>query len=342
MKNSEIKKPLVQSGAVLLSVFLLIGFVAGSNAQSFFGGIASIFKGVFFSILFAVALALGLVVSVAVLIAIFLGAVFLYSPETSKNIFTNLKSKLAELYCELRSCNTKETISESGFSDEADISPEVSLDPRPVESAAIPSSELNTLKSEITTDIATQSKQIQELSDAHSAAVDSINSLRNSFADLPLSELSEKTTTLESDQVSLSDNLSEVKEKLSAVENMLTNHQELLQKNGESLSAAEKKLGDVETKLSEIQLQADSKSEPTEQAEPISDKEGDEFRIFTYFEKEEDKQQVKDTVQKAISDDLTYSEIDEYLSTHLPTEIDEVLKGHPSLTKDYIRECRKK
>ncbi len=62
--------------------------------------------------------------------------------------------------------------------------------------------------------------------------------------------------------------------------------------------------------------------------------------IFSYIEAEEDKLLVAKQVELAISRDMTYAQIDDFLSETLPEKLDTVMKDHPSLTKDYIRSLR--
>jgi hypothetical protein len=42
-------------------------------------------------------------------------------------------------------------------------------------------------------------------------------------------------------------------------------------------------------------------------------------------------------VEEAVSQELTYAKIDEYLTENLSPELDQIIKDHPSLTKTYIR-----
>lgn len=62
--------------------------------------------------------------------------------------------------------------------------------------------------------------------------------------------------------------------------------------------------------------------------------------IFSYIEKDEDQALFIKTVEDAIAQDLTYAQIDDYLSTRLPVELDKIIKDHPSLTRNYIKNLR--
>lgn len=66
-----------------------------------------------------------------------------------------------------------------------------------------------------------------------------------------------------------------------------------------------------------------------------------EAGIFSYFEADEDKELFVDTIEKAIKQEMTYAQIDIFLTEELPEGVDEVVKEHPSLTKNYIRNLRR-
>jgi len=63
--------------------------------------------------------------------------------------------------------------------------------------------------------------------------------------------------------------------------------------------------------------------------------------IFTYIEKDVDQSLFMQKVEEALSRELTYAQIDEFLTSNLPPELDKIIKDHPSLTKNYIRDLRK-
>ena len=92
MENSEFRKPLIQSIAILGAVFILFAFISSSAT----GGAMAIFSGIGNLILFIIGLAIALPFSIAVIIAIFLGAVALYSRETSAQMYSELKKNFSE------------------------------------------------------------------------------------------------------------------------------------------------------------------------------------------------------------------------------------------------------
>ena len=63
--------------------------------------------------------------------------------------------------------------------------------------------------------------------------------------------------------------------------------------------------------------------------------------IFSYLETEDDKKLLIKQVEAAIAEEMTYAQIDDFLSETLPENLDTIIKDHPALTKDYIRSLRK-
>lgn len=63
--------------------------------------------------------------------------------------------------------------------------------------------------------------------------------------------------------------------------------------------------------------------------------------IFTYIDKEKDQTLFIEKVQESLNQEMTYAQIDEYLTNTLPSELDKIIKEHPALTKNYIRNLRR-
>lgn len=63
--------------------------------------------------------------------------------------------------------------------------------------------------------------------------------------------------------------------------------------------------------------------------------------IFTYIEKQDDQSLFIEKVHEALAQEMTYAQIDQYLTSSLPQELDKIIKDHPALTKNYIRNLRR-
>ncbi len=66
-----------------------------------------------------------------------------------------------------------------------------------------------------------------------------------------------------------------------------------------------------------------------------------DHRLFFYIEKDNDKTAVANAIIEAVERQMTYGEIDAHLSASLPKALDSTIKEHPSLTRDFIRSCKK-
>jgi hypothetical protein len=62
--------------------------------------------------------------------------------------------------------------------------------------------------------------------------------------------------------------------------------------------------------------------------------------ILAYIDSDQDKDLFRNTVDEAINQEMTYTQIDDFLTSKLPASLDKVIKSHPSLTKAYIRNIR--
>lgn len=146
--------------------------------------------------------------------------------------------------------------------------------------------------------------------------------------------LLEKVKVLEEGCNSLRESELEIRAQLDSLSNRLAPAEDLdkIQVRLDQLASAHKETQvQIEQILSTITEPADDSTKDT----PLPD-----FGIFTYFEKKEDAVLFIEHVEKAIRQQLTYAQIDDFLTKELPSEVDSILKDHPSLTKQYIREIR--
>ncbi len=93
-----------------------------------------------------------------------------------------------------------------------------------------------------------------------------------------------------------------------------------------------------DTRLTEEPVAEEVVTEKTVTKEPSSDVQ--QGGIFSYIEKEADQQLFIETVEKALQQETTYAQIDKFLSKNLPKKLDQTLKAHPSLTRDFLRSKR--
>jgi hypothetical protein len=109
----------------------------------------------------------------------------------------------------------------------------------------------------------------------------------------------------------------------------LTGDNVLLQDTVDNLHAENSTLKEKVEVLMERLKTIESNSKPTQSS-----------GIFAYIGKEEEQSLFIQKIQEALSQDMTYAQIDEYLIDNLPPELLKTIKDHPALTKNYIRSLR--
>jgi chromosome segregation ATPase len=72
-----------------------------------------------------------------------------------------------------------------------------------------------------------------------------------------------------------------------------------------------------------------------------SSKQSSTSGIFSYFDRDEYQTMFIEKVEEALKQEMTYAQIDDYLSRILPPDLDKIIKDHPALTRNYIRSLRR-
>ena len=118
------------------------------------------------------------------------------------------------------------------------------------------------------------------------------------------------------------------------------------------MATLQDKLNSVEKKAEEaLQTAATRKATPAAKAAPkaapqktASQKKSteEEHRIFSYFDDPADKQKVADIVASTLKKDMSYKQVMDLVAKEIGGEKGAIITSHPSLSKDYIRQCRRK
>ncbi len=336
MKYHDMKKPLLQSALVVLAILVVIGFVAGSGADTFFGGIISIIKGVIYTILFAFALIIGLIFSVFLLIAIFLGGVSVYSPEKAKEMYANVRQRSTDLYLSWTCQSARpQKSAASSFGQKKTVHSDLSGEEKP-QFATVAS--LINLEQKISSELSGMKQTIVTLNAKNGSLDTSFATLQDSVSSLPGSEIIQRIDKLENQQEKLVAKLDESLQKFDKMPTNTAASEEENKRLFQELSTVQGEIAVVTKGLEELRAsfsQIDNSSEKL--AESSSE---EESRIFSYLEKDADKKQFAKYITEAIEKNMTYAEIDVFLSKSLPKKLYIIIKEHPSLTKEYIRECK--
>jgi chromosome segregation ATPase len=183
-------------------------------------------------------------------------------------------------------------------------------------------------------------EQIALLQNSSAVLQNKISTLtgENSALNSDMAALNEENSSLKTDIVALQKAVAqlqqsevEINAKLADLQNLADNQKNVdLGKQLEVLQAKQSTLG---SELAELGARLEVIETNFKQA-PTSG-------IFSYIESEEHRGLLATKVEEALAQDLTYAQIDEFLTRNLPSDLDEVIKAHPALTKNYIRNLRR-
>ncbi|WP_457575242.1 hypothetical protein [Desulfomarina sp.] len=310
MENNEFRKPLIQSAVIIGAIVVLIAMLSPSSGSATGGGGAiSVFSGIGNTILFVLGLSFALAFSIFILVAIFLGAVALNSPESAIQMYSDLKKNFSQnllIYKDRFSC----------CSSSSNIS--------------ISEEEYNTMIQEIS-QLRENNIQFEE---KIASLENDLRSLNQDFSSLSSENSTIKLKFEELEQAVQSLNSLE-RERESAIAT-LTEKIETRTDNG-----LKEQLVELSQFQKEVKKEISSFSERLDALEN-SLKQSPTAGIFSYIASREDQSQFAKAVEEAVSQDMTYSQIDDFLTEKLNPELDQIIKEHPALTKTYIRNKKRK
>lgn len=307
MNKNEFRGPLIQSAAVICGVLILFAIVASSGASSSGGGILAIIFGIGNLILFFIGMGIALLFSIGILIAIFLAAVAMVNPEQASQMYSDLKKNFTLNAIALnRQCCEHST---SGIS--------------------ITMEEYDWMKQEMAllqeNNMILQ-RNIKGLTGDNVLLKGSLDNLdgENSILKEKIEELSIVVEKLQISKNEIKDLVEKLNEKIQAGADLELKKQikKLEQLHADTHIEIENLIERLNT------LESGLKQTPTS-------------GIFAYIEKEEDQSLFVQKVEEALAQEMTYAQIDEYLTNNLSQELDKNIKDHPALTKNYIRNLRR-
>jgi chaperonin cofactor prefoldin len=321
MNKNDFKNPLIQSGAVLLLVFLLISIVAGSGSQGLLGSIGALISGLFSAILFVVALCIAIAFSIAVIIGIYVAAVSIYSTDKGRDLLEQLKYLLSALYAKVRgtaikykAASPKPAVPETESAQAAEASPAAQQPPRKISSGTAPT-ELSALEAKVDT----INSMLSDLTHYTSTNAEKIAALQGQMAASTHSGSPEgRLATAEQADGTISVELQELRERVETSSSAL---QQLEQQFSRELEGIKQELAALHDK--------------TSVPEVVSG-------ILSYIDAPEDRDLITEKAKEAIARGMTYSQIDEFFKASLSEEVYQELAAHPRLTKDFLRSIKKK
>lgn len=328
MNKNDLRNPLIQSGALLLLVFILISIVAGSGEKGFLGSIGAMISGLFSGILFIIALTIAIIFSIAVLIGLYLAAVSIYSADKARDLYGQLKDTLGTFYGKIpRRTKTPPAVAQAPATKPVASVAHPQDAPMQKAEAQLHKTEVKAMEQSVDTsaELLIQEQrceeleqQVTELQNKSQALEAQITSLQQNLDDLQNQEIPEKLNTLDSSAEDISGKLAA---QSSALENALNKLTDLDTHINDKLETVLKDIGDLQEKTAAPELVTG---------------------ILSYIDLPEDREVMTQKAEEAVSRGLTYAQIDEFFKKSLSSHIYKQLSEHPRLTKDFLRSIKKK
>lgn len=322
MNRNDFRNPLIQSGILLLIIFVFISIVANSPADGFFGSIFALFSGLIKGLLFVVALSIGLIFSIAILLGIFIMAVSFHSVEKAQTMFEQLKSALTAFYCKMRSCD-----------DSAAVEPQSSAVQPPTVEQKTP------LAAPEPAPLPNKAAVQKETDHGFNARVDALEE-QIGMVQSSLTSIKEQITSLQSPpdegHPAVLDQLTET---LSSLETTTAELTDSVQSQAAELASTVTRVSTLENSvapdLDALKQVIEELQKKTSVPEVVSG-------ILAYIDTQEEREALTEKAEEAVSRGMTYAQTDEFFKKSLPANVHKALADHPRLTKDFIRSIKKK
>ena len=343
MKPNVLRVPLVKSAIVLIVFSLLFYQTATTPDGSIWCSLGAIFVGALQAAQWLIGLSIGLVVCIAVLIAVFLGAAAMFNPASASRMFEALCSTLMDWFSpvlNLFKSNHEEQLAIALEDFGQELKKEIGADIQAGQN------ELHKGQTKLTTAVNKLSSRLTTLEEtavtlAASEQVDALDEEIRGTATI-VAELKGDVTALESKIAQAADtDIGDLPARIEALE-----QQEVEPAPAMDLSPLEEDIASLRSEFKAMQENDVSQpvAAPTtdsEQPEPTATEE-EEHRIFSYFDDPADKEKVAGTVASTLKKDMSYKQVMDLVAKELGGGAKgKIFTTHPSLSKDYIRQCRR-
>ncbi len=316
MNRNDFRNPLIQSGILLLVVFLFISIVANAPADGFIASIYALVSGLVRGLLFVIALSIGLIFSIAVLIGIFLLAVSFHSVDKARTMWEHLKTSLVTFYCRfserVRSAAKKPESSGSAKS----ASPSALKAGSSWEAPAVQQQD----RLQVEEKIATLEAQTNRLEVTVQSTAERLVTIQAGLEQERASagDTGDKFGALEAAAGELGSVVKLQEQKIASLQTDVTALAESIKAEVDSLS---REIAELHEKASVPEVVSG---------------------ILAYIDTQEERETLTEKAEEAVSRGMTYAQTDEFFKKSLPANVHKALSEHPRLTKDFIRSVKKK
>lgn len=350
MKQNSLRTPLINSAVILVVFSLLVYFTVSSSGGTLWSSIGAIIVLIFRTAQWAIGLALGLLVCLAVLIGIFLGAVSLVNGASASRMYEGLRQTILYWLEPIVSFfkSDKDAALQAGIDEMANT---LRLDfTRMVRESQ---QKMTSVNGDLETKIGTLGSRLREIEEiaAHTASLEQLEAVN-----VEVSSASEALAANASMVKGLQDNVNKVVQQVGAIdaEQLLGDIPARIQTLEEQGVPEPVDLNPLQSQITALQeeiehLKAElkeAKETPVaatvaEEAGEETEQEANKHRLFSYFEEKEDQDKIAALVAETLKKDMTYAQITKYLIKEMGSERGKILEEHPSLVKDFIRQCRR-
>ena len=371
MKSNVLRAPLIKSAIVLVIFSLLAYFTSTSPEGSVWNSIGTIFVFAFTTLQWVFALSIGLIICLAVLFGIFFGAVAMVNPASASRMYEGLRRTLLDwftpvinLFKSEREEQLAAALETFGQSLKKEITADIQAARTVLQKTQAEletkigslSSRLATLEESVTGLAA--GEQVEALAEEVKGAVESAAELKSAVDSL---KSNVEQTAKQVQEVSGEAILGDLPARIEALE-----QQEMPEPPAAvDITPLEKDIAGLQSELASVQQKAEEAlkaaveaaeqpAAPAPTSEPVAEEvnsepeqdaseagEDDEHRIFSYFDDPADKKKVADLVASTLKKDMSYKQVMDFIAKELGGEKGEIITSHPSLSKDYIRQCRR-
>jgi transcriptional regulator with XRE-family HTH domain len=309
MNKNDFRNPLIQSGIVLLVIFILISIVANSGSEGMLGSIGALISGLFSGILFLLALVIGILFSIAILIGIYIAVVSFQSTDRGREVFNQVVDSVKNFYGKI-SGSVSERRAERAEKRAA------SAAKAPASPAAAPATS-DEMK-EAWKNIKMLKVAIQEIQASQISVEERLIAIQGELHSPESDDLNSTLENLKDTQQSLGTTLEELSGRMDAENGRISDLENSYSNTCEKLEA----------EIAELHKK-------TSVPEVVSG-------ILSYIDRPEDRDTITEKAEEAISRGMTYNQIDEFFKSSLDPKVYKVLASHPRLTKDFLRSIKKK
>ena len=378
MKPSQLRLPLISSAIILLIISLLVYFTLTTPEGSVVGSIGSIVLLIVRAAQTAIGLALGLIICLAVLTGIFLGAIALVSGAAASKMYEGLRQNILQWLAPLAGLfksNDGEKLQNelTAFGDTMKADFTRFIAPVRRELATLEEAfegKVKTLRGQLSEvedtiadkasaeQLATVTAEVATVSETLGGTEATIKTLQAKVeqagavdAEKILGDVPARLETLEQQEPAAPVDLQPLEEKISGLQAEINKVTKPLEEKIAALTAELDALKTARAKQPAAEKPAVRKKAATAPAKKKEAKKAEvktvpepdsEHRLLSYYTQKADREKLEDLVAQTLKKDMTYAQVTKFLVKEMGAKGGKIISEHPSLAKDYIRQCRRK